>query len=774
MRLPNWLSQAPTLIAPYRPHLMRGLHIGFCLLAPVLLFASFFNLNVLDVTRIGWTLEADWGQHVNGWNAFRHCADAFNHQTCYAAPVGNSLISTDSNPPFAFIFKALSPWLPTNFQYIGLWFFFCICMHFTFAYKLVRPHAPNRWLALGGAVALSALPALYYRMRHDTLMAQWLILWALHLFINVADDNLADSRQAPWRVAASWFASGAKMRGYAALLFFTGLLHPYLLFMVAAIWGGDVLKRFWPAARKLDRAVVLDTIARAMFVLASSVLALWLAGTFGKGMSPGAGGWSFYSAGLDSFFNPVRQEFSNIVKAWPLNGGQSFEGYQYLGFGLLALVATAAILFVVTPEARQAKPFLRGLTYLALPFLLLFCVAVTNHGMIYGFTLWNFPIPKEMMGVAAVLRASGRMLWPIAYCLILTALVVVFKSRPRIAAVVLPAVLLVQAYDLYGFAAAMRAATSLAANPETYYVTPSPVWDKLVAASKGVDFYPANVHYNDKLFYELTWRATSADKPVNTVYAARENLIQVAYEDAGQDDFKQGKVNNDHLFVFLKQCDAPASLWPRLRMLDGVWIIPPDGANLDDQLAKPQWSPVASKLRFGWLDQGTCLLDENWSKPDVEGVWSDGPRAGMVIPIRHVQFDTPSPRKLDLKFQARSHVPVSVTVMVNGIKIGMINLSRQKSDNTLHLPASAIRGENLKIRFLVDGLDDADGVTPQTVTPPVTPVSATGRGAIGGVKQVAATPDMKTMALGIKLMNMTLVDPDTDTTPPAVKAATGA
>ncbi len=124
------------------------------------------------------------------------------------------------------------------------------------------------------------------------------------------------------------------MRGYAALLGITGLIHPYILFMVAAIWGGDVLKRFWPAARTMNRPVILDTILRVLFVFPFSVVALWISGSFTKGMSPGAGGFGYYSMGLDAIFNPVRPEFSAILKAWPQDGGQSFEGYQYLGFGI--------------------------------------------------------------------------------------------------------------------------------------------------------------------------------------------------------------------------------------------------------------------------------------------------------------------------------------------------------------------------------------------------------------------------------------------------------
>ena len=50
-------------------------------------------------------------------------------------------------PPFAFFFKAIRQYLPANFQYIGPWFGLCVILHFVFAYKLIRPHAPGRWPA---------------------------------------------------------------------------------------------------------------------------------------------------------------------------------------------------------------------------------------------------------------------------------------------------------------------------------------------------------------------------------------------------------------------------------------------------------------------------------------------------------------------------------------------------------------------------------------------------------------------------------------------------
>lgn len=723
------------------PIVWTVVHEAVCVITPAILFLCFFNVHVLDPTRISWVLQADWGQHSLGWNAFRHEPwSTFNHEGLLGAPTGLAVIYTDSNPLFAFFFKAFRDILPPDFQYIGLWFFFCVSLHFIFAYKLVKPHAPNRWAAYGGALCLSVLPALYYRMRHDTLMAHWLILWGLHLFINVRDEN-------------------RKTLGWACLMGVTGLIHPYLLFMVAAIWGGDVLRAFWPAARALDRRGLLNVVWRAVVVFVCPLITLGISGAYAAGQSAAAGGWGYYSMDLLAIINPVRPDFSNILKPWPLNGGQAFEGYQYLGFGLIALLGGAIGLYALTPEARAARPVLARLRPLILPFLCLFLIALSSRVMVYNIELFQFELPPSLRSLAAVLRASGRFFWPISYTFIFMALVVLYNSRPKIIAAALPAVLLLQAYDLGGFAATMRDATLMAQEEQTYTETPSPTWDRLVAASSGVDFYPPNVHFNDRLFYELTWRATSAAKPVNTMYAARENLVQLAHEIEGQDNFKRGIIRNDRLLVFLKQCDAPPQLQSRLRMLDNVWIIPPDAAR-DIALDKPVWDPIQTKVRFGWLDQGTCMLDENWSRPDTEGVWTEAPVADVQIPIRHVEFEE-KPKALDLTLNMGSHQPALVSVLINGKKVSELELEKGRSKHVVPLPSSVLRDDNLNISFVVEKPQGPE------IVKALPPAAATGRSAVK-LDAKAKAPN-----LAIKLMNMDLVERGRDTPGASVGAGGG-
>lgn len=660
------------------------------ILTPVILFLCFFNPYVLDPTRIGWLMTHDWGQHVLGWNAFRHVPWdwAFYYQNLLAYPTGLSIIYTDSNPPLAYLFKILGPLLPQNFQYIGPWFFLCVCLQVYVGYRLIRPYAPNNWTALGGAIILSVLPALYYRMRHDTLMAHFLILWSLHIFLNIKDEK-------------------EKVKYHALNNFITGAIHPYILVMTAAIWGADVIRQFWPAFKRRDMPAILFIARDAFLVLLAPLVSMGLVGTYAAGQSAGAGGFGFYSMGLDALINPVEPEFSNIMKAWYQDSGQAFEGYQYLGFGLLVLLALAGFYWWQRKEVRVTGAFFKRLWPLWLPMLCLFILSLSNHIQVFNMTVLKVQLPPKLMEILAILRASGRFFWPISYLLIIGALVVVLTLPKRMIAATFAIVLGLQAIDLAGFAYEMRYATRYAASPTLYRLTPDKRWDVLMDGAKGVRVYPAQVHFNQKLFYELAWRSTSRAIPINTMYAARENTTQIAIEQAEQDRFLRGELKADHLYVFLKQCYAPRELQSKLRELDGVWIIPPEALK-DMDLKHPTWQPIAPIIRFGWLNQGACLLDDNWSRPTSDGVWSQADSVSLNLPMRHIQMPVERPRAFQMDIGIEARKPITVTLIVNRRKIETLKLVPSQSTYTVTLPRAFLNAENLRVTFEIDDPDDKD------------------------------------------------------------------
>lgn len=655
-----------------------------CVVTPIFLFLCFFTPQVLDPTNIGWLFWHDWGQHVLGFHALRNVpwSWAFYYQNLLAYPTGLSIIYTDSNPPLAYLFKLLSPLLPKNFQYIGPWFFLCVLLHVYTAYRLIRPFAPSRWLSLLGTIVLSVLPALYYRMRHDTLMAHWLILWALYIFIHIKDEK-------------------ARRNYFALNNFLTGMIHPYLLVMTAAIWSADVIRSLWPLRAQFDAKRLLVIVRDAMIVLAAPLIGMGLVGTYASGQSAGAGGFGYFSMGLDAPFNPVEPKFSTIMKAWYQDAGQAFEGYQYLGFGLLCLLAVSALLWWLRPEVRSAKPFIKSLWPLLLPMIGLLLLALSNNMQIYNMTFLKFSLPEPIMGVMAILRASGRFFWPISYLFLLIALVVLYQMPKKTTVTLLVIALSIQAFDLWHFSAEMRKTTMAAASKVMYRLTPDKRWDEIYQHAKQVRFYPAQAHHNQALFYELTWRAVSLSKPVNTMYAARENIKQISIENAEQDRFLKGEISRDTLYVFLKQCYAPPIVQDKLKELDGVWILPPEGVgNLP--LNQAQWKPIKPVIRFGWIDQGGCLLDENWTRPGYDGAWTTASSAGLRLPLGQVRFDDEVVKNLTLKMNFEALQATEVKIIINKRAITTLKLAPRASEYEIELPRSLSRAKELDIDFVLD------------------------------------------------------------------------
>jgi Family of unknown function (DUF6311) len=656
---------------------------------------------VLDPGNIAWIMAEhgpganDWGQHALGWHAYRHdiWRWPFNEQKLLAYPTGLSVIYTDSNPLFALPLKPFAAWLPETFQYIGIWFLFCIVLHVVFAWKLVKPYAPNRLALLAGVICLSILPTLYYRMRHDTLMAHWLILWGLHLYFNIKDER-------------------QKTIGYATLLGFCGLIHPYILFMVFAIWAGDFLRVAGPYVRPLNREKLLPILRDSGLVLLSPIVTLGISGAY-SGQSAGALGYSAYSMGLDALINPVRPEFSFFIKAIPQDPGQAFEGFQYLGFGLIVLIAMAAVLYFgfkqgkaesipLRPEgaALQQDAFAR-LKHLKWPFLVLFLVTISNRIQLYDMTLLKIWLPNEVMNLMAIFRASGRMFWPISYCLILFSVIVLYQTRLRTMAWLFAAVITLQAIDLQDFAPALRAQTKEATLKTAFHRTRSPQWDAVVKAASQVDIYPPRPQMDEPLFYEIAWRAVRDRIPVSTMYASRPNPTQIALEYENRRAFLSGQLDPDHLSVFLTRCDAPEPLRGRLKSLDGILFIPPQkAAHLKFDTPQVQRAYATDELHFGWRDAGTCQLGPDWAMADQDGgSWSDGDEAKLNLPLKDISPSKPYYLNMWLISYHRAR---KVRLYANDKLIGEKLVQRKLTHYAFDIPQSLLRDKALRLRFDIE------------------------------------------------------------------------
>ncbi len=380
------------------------------LLGP-LLFFLLYDARLLDPSYFRWLFwQPDPATQFLGWHSFRlepwHLPPGA--ATNYGMDMGSSIVFTDSIPLLALLFKVLRAALPDHFQYFGLWMLACYTLQAVFAWLLsgqaTRLVAPR--LIITALFVLS--PLLPDRaIGHYALMAHWLVLAALYLYL-----------RAPQRLATT---------SWCLLLCGAALIHAYLLYMVLAVAFAAAARRRW-----IDRtATTRDTMRSTLLIGAALLATMWLAGYFTIPTAAFSGGSEYYgryAANLNSLWNP--QWGSRFLPGLPLIAGSEFEGYGYLGAGVLAMLPIAAFALWRKPPGRAVRRYLP----LAAVALLLWAIALSNQVGWNDRVLFSVPLPDRVLELVAMVRASGRLLWVGYYALLLAIPTIIVRNLPAPAA----------------------------------------------------------------------------------------------------------------------------------------------------------------------------------------------------------------------------------------------------------------------------------------------------------------------------------------------------
>jgi hypothetical protein len=515
----------------------------------LMLFSAFFHWQILDISNVAWLLRGtDNGENALGLHAWLHDpAPAFLRTTLLNAPEGTGLLFTDSNPllsALAFPFRGL---LPADAQVIGWWLLACLFLQLFFAWKLLCRHAPNELALWCGVILLAALPTLFNRIVHVNLMAHWLILWALWRFTD------------PERSASN--------KGWAALIALAAFIHSYLLVMVGAIWASAMLERLWKNPKGTPR---LFAECAAILLMVGGIA--WSLGVFEPHWP--SGNYGAFAMPLDALWNPGVASYSTFLPAIEQRPGRGFEGFQYLGLGLLILLPLATVLARRLPRPAPNSPdSLARLTWLVPALIALTLLAISTYPDFAGQRLPRYQLPGSVTVALDAVRASGRLFWPVAYVLVFAGIRILYRLEPRRAGLVLAALTVVQIADLVPMTRSIRAHTSEARGAPLYVRTASPEWDQLVAQAKDIAFVPGDVTKGLGLFQEIAWRAAKARVPVRAVYAARPSLASSARQNKETDAFRMGEVVPGRLYVLIDGEPIPTAMMMRVRPLDGVTIL---------------------------------------------------------------------------------------------------------------------------------------------------------------------------------------------------------
>ena len=518
------------------------------------LFLAWMNPGILNPTRVAWLLDGnDHGASAIGMAAYLRAPPAWPwlYSRLLMAPDGMPLALADGNPLLGLLLRPFASVLPAGVQYVGLWLLACILLHTAFAAALLRRFTPNPLACWIGTALLTLMPVLLARFGHVNLCAQWVILWALWIYVDPGR-----SARLLWWVAATVVGL---------------MIHPYLTVMVAAIWASAMLRDLVAARGARARAAVLGDIGT---VVGALVLVLLFLGTVSKPTMPG-GGYGHFSMSLDALWNPNIGTYSTLLPASSTEPAQALEGMNYLGAGLLALVALALIHLARHFADIRGDALFRRLAWLLPAFAVLTLVAMAPHLIWRGTVIATVPLPDRLPGLLDPVRAAGRLFWPVLYTRAFAAIVLV--GRMRFGTWLLAAALLLQIADMWNVLASARGSGQLAAQASPYHLTRDPRWDALIARADMIEFEPAEIRWNLRLLDEVTWRAVLAGKPVRFYHASREPVAVRQRLASDSMAFSMGLLDDRRLYVLLDD-RAPAAVASRVQKLDDILIIPPGSA----------------------------------------------------------------------------------------------------------------------------------------------------------------------------------------------------
>jgi hypothetical protein len=454
---------------------LAGMAVG------TLVFLLLYGTSTLHVTNDGWILngydETDIQQHYAGWLAFRNAHWSFPLGRCdtLAWPDGTCISYTDSLPWVSIFFKLLRGILPGTFQFFGIYTLFCFAMQGA-AGALLAGHTvlwhgkePEKNRKSQAAAALDALPAWSFVLlvsllfvclptmwerafRHTALASQYLFLFALYFYLEYrADLWQVKQKKYPWQMVFLAFAAVG--------------IHPYFL--------PPVLLCALLAAVELWRTGKRPLLAAGAFAvcLAAALAGGWITGALGSGVSASRYGYGEISMNLNAAFNPSSRGgylWSRALPVLPQQAGQ-YDGFNYLGLGILLLTALALCLSTAKTMRRpaEAKAWWKRNCFLMAACVFLTAFAVTNRAWLGNIQVYAFPLPAWLARLCGIFRSSGRMFYLAAACLVLYGCLTLWQAGTKnkiLCCCLLAGLAAVQCWDLSAAAAQKKAMFSVPIN----------------------------------------------------------------------------------------------------------------------------------------------------------------------------------------------------------------------------------------------------------------------------------------------------------------------
>jgi uncharacterized membrane protein len=502
----------------------------FQLLVPIFLgVGAFFAVMgpfALDPQNIAWLASGDdIAQHYLGSVFYRYgpWSLPLGLNPNFGLEVSSSIVFSDSIPIMAFLLKLLNHLLPEPFQYFGIWVLMCFILQAVFAWLLIGLFSKDVIVKIFGTGLLLFAPPMIYRIGlHTSLASHFLILIALFLILRPSKKN--------------------RVFYWCALLGLSSLVAFYLFAMVSVLWFTDLLDKTF----KNNSITIKLFLNELALVFVTLLFTFWQAGYFAIPLgSSGEWGFGFFRMNLFSIFNPMG--WSQIVDRLYINENSfEYEGFNYFGFGII--IALFVVLWKIGIPLKKIVLYIRLRPFLFSGLLLLTLLSVSHN---IGIGPWNisFKIPEVILSIGSVLRASGRLFWPVWYLLVLAIIFGVVRGFPRQTCVaILALAMLIQIIDTSNYWRNLR--RQMMTPKALTFASPltSHFWNDVPKLYKKVIRRPIEG-------WPVDWQvfaayAGSKRMATDSVYQARVNYEKFRPLNEGfEKDIKNSNLDSDALFI---------------------------------------------------------------------------------------------------------------------------------------------------------------------------------------------------------------------------------
>ncbi|MDI1366425.1 MAG: DUF6311 domain-containing protein [bacterium] len=588
-----------------------------------------------------------------------------------------SIVFTDSIPWLALVLKALG--LGHVFNPLGLFLLLSYILQPVAMQTLLRAlGVRDFWALLAGCLLALMFPAWTVRQfGHIALCGHWLLMFGLALSIASARFGLSLQR-------AVAFA------GLAALAIG---IHAYHLPPIGAAFGAALLSELF----QRGRAGLLPVAKAVGLMIAALVFSAWLLGySQGHGESGGADAIGFYSMNVLGPIFPQGSQFfgqtwngSWFRYLFDANGGQWFEGYQYLGAGVLLMILLASVLALRQQwiERPDLRPWLRRFGPLTVAMIVLTCWAIGPNVYVGALQIAKLPKPHGgLMDLLGMFRCHGRFFWIVGYLLIALAITAISRLPKRAAYAALVIGLAAQAIDTIPLREGVH---SLFMTPERF------LYPRALATSPAIRdrqwiFTPTYFCMNNtgdmQALVQLARLAISTGGTPSSFPTARNTEGACAAPTASLR--VTAKPEDRRIVVALSHetyeggaLEPFAARSDCYRFSRGILC----GYGLD---GVPGLNPVPGALLLSSsvrevltirADQGVLPkeLVSGWSGPEEKGIWSVGKSSVVEVtaPADLKPGDNLTLEFISIGFSDMPIRPQSVTVKINGQKVALLEVA---------------------------------------------------------------------------------------------------